>query len=94
MVPLYFRDPDSGIREMDICLGKSRRDCTLFDWYRYPYGDKIVHTYEIDAGVPAWLKVRAINNGKLEFMLSKSYKKTMNHTSISYLSYSVSRDHY
>ncbi|KAK3612515.1 hypothetical protein CHS0354_024486 [Potamilus streckersoni] len=55
-------DPDSGIAQLDLCLGQSTRDCNLMEWQRYPYGPNITHTFEIPNGVPAWIKVRAVNN--------------------------------
>ncbi|KAK3612537.1 hypothetical protein CHS0354_024514 [Potamilus streckersoni] len=55
-------DPDSGIAQLDLCLGQSTRDCNLMEWQRYPYGPNITHTFEIPNGIPAWIKVRAINN--------------------------------
>nr|XP_006817933.1 PREDICTED: uncharacterized protein LOC100377080 [Saccoglossus kowalevskii] len=55
-------DPHSGIREIDFGLGRSNRDVYLLGWQRH---DNITHIgldYCIADGIPAWIKIRAINN--------------------------------
>ena len=58
-----FSDPDSGVRDNELCLGRTTRDCRILDWYSYPYSPTLTHVYRIPDGVPAWLRLRATNNG-------------------------------
>ncbi|CAH1783349.1 unnamed protein product, partial [Owenia fusiformis] len=55
-------DPLSDIREVDFCLGRSRRDCYVSDWDRYPNTTHLQKIQYIPDGIPAWPKIRAINN--------------------------------
>ncbi|XP_078578634.1 uncharacterized protein LOC144863382 [Branchiostoma floridae x Branchiostoma japonicum] len=55
-------DPLSKIREVDLGLGRSKRDVYLMDWHRDDNTTHITHTFHIPDGVPAWVKIRAINN--------------------------------
>ncbi|XP_019617781.1 PREDICTED: uncharacterized protein LOC109465080 [Branchiostoma belcheri] len=55
-------DPLSKIREVDLGLGRSKRDVYLMDWHREANTTHITHNYHIPDGVPAWVKIRAINN--------------------------------
>ncbi|KAL3873866.1 hypothetical protein ACJMK2_036950, partial [Sinanodonta woodiana] len=58
-------DPHSNVSEIDLCMGITTRDCALMNWFRYPYGQNISHIYQIPDGVPAWIRLRAINNVEL-----------------------------
>ncbi|XP_070573688.1 uncharacterized protein [Ptychodera flava] len=55
-------DPDSNIREVDFGLGRSNRDTYLLGWQRYDDKSHITVDYCIPDGIPAWIKIRAINN--------------------------------
>ncbi|XP_067658325.1 uncharacterized protein [Haliotis asinina] len=60
-------DPESGVREIDLCLGQSTRDCYHMPWHRSTQGDgRVNYQYEIPGGKPVWIKVRAINNVDLK----------------------------
>ncbi|XP_055957638.1 uncharacterized protein LOC126824831 [Patella vulgata] len=58
-------DPESGIREVDICLGETTKDCFISDWKRYPHSGQIIHNTSLPGGVPVWTKIRAWNNVEL-----------------------------
>ena len=63
-----FSDPHSGIAEYDLCLGKTTRTCDILPWFKYDYKDeKLEHRYKLPDGVPVWVRIRAINNGKAVF---------------------------
>ncbi|CAH1802680.1 unnamed protein product [Owenia fusiformis] len=55
-------DPLSDIREVDFCLGRSRRDCYVSDWDRYANTSHLEKVQHIPDGIPSWPKIRAINN--------------------------------
>ncbi|XP_048258676.1 uncharacterized protein LOC125384201 [Haliotis rufescens] len=56
-------DPDSDIREVDLCLGQTTRDCHHMDWQRSSHSDgDITRQFQIPGGTPVWIKVRVINN--------------------------------
>ncbi|CAH1277633.1 Hypp9726 [Branchiostoma lanceolatum] len=55
-------DPHSDIREIDFGLGRSKRDVHMMDWYRHGNTTHTSVNFHIPDGVPAWVKVRAINN--------------------------------
>ncbi|CAH1802777.1 unnamed protein product [Owenia fusiformis] len=55
-------DTLSDIREVDFCLGRSRRDCYVSDWDRYPNTSHLEKVQHIPDGIPSWPKIRAINN--------------------------------
>ncbi|XP_046562951.1 uncharacterized protein LOC124271844 [Haliotis rubra] len=56
-------DPDSDIREADLCLGRTTRDCHHMDWQRSSHNDgDITRQFQIPGGIPVWIKVRVINN--------------------------------
>ncbi|CAH1239174.1 HEG1 [Branchiostoma lanceolatum] len=55
-------DPLSDIREIDFGLGRSKRDVHMMDWYRHGNTTHTSVIFHIPDGVPAWVKVRAINN--------------------------------
>ncbi|KAK6192291.1 hypothetical protein SNE40_003784 [Patella caerulea] len=58
-------DPESGIREVDICLGETTKDCFISDWKRYPHSGQIIHNTSLPGGVPVWTKIRAWNHVQL-----------------------------
>ncbi|XP_048250793.1 uncharacterized protein LOC124111176 [Haliotis rufescens] len=56
-------DPESDIREVDLCLGQTTRDCYHLEWQRSNHSDHgITRTFQIPGGIPVWVKVRAINH--------------------------------
>ncbi|KAI8516766.1 hypothetical protein Bbelb_053470 [Branchiostoma belcheri] len=55
-------DPLSDIREIDFGLGWSKRDVHMMDWYRHGNTTHTSVNFHIPDGIPAWVKVRAINN--------------------------------
>ncbi|XP_078616233.1 uncharacterized protein LOC144884654 [Branchiostoma floridae x Branchiostoma japonicum] len=55
-------DPLSDIREIDFGLGRSKRDVHMMDWYRHGNTTHTSVNFRIPDGIPAWVKVRAINN--------------------------------
>ncbi|KAI8486030.1 hypothetical protein Bbelb_361300, partial [Branchiostoma belcheri] len=55
-------DPLSDIREIDFGLGRSKRDVHMMDWYRHGNTTHTSVNFHIPDGIPAWVKVRAINN--------------------------------
>ncbi|XP_046562947.1 uncharacterized protein LOC124271840 [Haliotis rubra] len=56
-------DPHSDIREADLCLGRTTRDCHHMDWQRSSHNDgDITRQFQIPGGTPVWIKVRVINN--------------------------------
>ncbi|KAK3609657.1 hypothetical protein CHS0354_035942 [Potamilus streckersoni] len=66
-------DPHSDIKEVHICLGVTTRDCRLMEWEVKPKGGILNHTFQIPDGIPAWLKLRAVNNVDLRTVgVSKS----------------------
>ena len=61
---MLFSDPESGILYNDCCLGLTQRDCYELPWTRLDYSDFVVLTVSITAGIPIWVKNKAINNGE------------------------------
>ena len=59
-----YSDPESGVKRVEICLGRNTRDCAIFDWFKYTYTPNITHVYTIPDGEPAWVRIRITNNGK------------------------------
>ncbi|XP_076085507.1 uncharacterized protein LOC143056307 [Mytilus galloprovincialis] len=55
-------DPESGILYNDCCLGLTQRDCYELPWTRLDYSDFVMLTVSITAGIPIWVKNKAINN--------------------------------
>ncbi|CAG2251012.1 unnamed protein product [Mytilus edulis] len=57
-----FSDPESGILYNDCCLGLTQRDCYELPWTRLDFTDFVTITVSITAGIPIWVKNKAINN--------------------------------
>ena len=58
------RDPESHIKEVDICIGETTNDCYIMQWQRLVHSETgVSYVFEILGGAPAWVKIRAINNG-------------------------------
>ncbi|XP_070573546.1 uncharacterized protein [Ptychodera flava] len=55
-------DDLSYIREIDMGLGKSKRDIYIMDWKRDSNTTHADKQHCIPDGLPAWIKIRAINN--------------------------------
>ncbi|XP_052081925.1 uncharacterized protein LOC127719726 isoform X2 [Mytilus californianus] len=55
-------DPESGILYNDCCLGLTQRDCYELPWTRLDFTDFVTITVSITAGIPIWVKNKAINN--------------------------------
>ncbi|XP_076085326.1 uncharacterized protein LOC143056125 [Mytilus galloprovincialis] len=55
-------DPQSGILYNDCCLGLTQRDCYELPWTRQDYSHFVMLTVSITAGIPIWVKIKAINN--------------------------------
>ncbi|XP_077996024.1 uncharacterized protein LOC144449371 [Glandiceps talaboti] len=55
-------DDLSNIREIDFGLGRSTRDAYIMDWERESNLSHIEVQFCIPDGIPAWVKIRAINN--------------------------------
>ncbi|XP_070574642.1 uncharacterized protein [Ptychodera flava] len=55
-------DDLSNIREVDFGLGRSSRDVYIMDWLRESNITHIALQFCIPDGIPAWIKIRAINN--------------------------------
>ncbi|VDH98959.1 Hypothetical predicted protein [Mytilus galloprovincialis] len=55
-------DPESGILYNDCCLGLTQRDCYELSWARLDYSDFVMLTVSLSAGIPIWVKNKAINN--------------------------------
>ena len=61
-----FSDPHSGIAEYDICFGKTSRMCDLLPWFKYATRTRTIkHRYQLPEGLPVWVRIRAVNNGKI-----------------------------
>lgn len=61
---INISDPHSGIAEYDLCLGTTSRSCDLLPWFKYDYAktdSKIEHRQRIPDGIPAWIRIRAVN---------------------------------
>ncbi|PJE77640.1 hypothetical protein CI610_03434 [invertebrate metagenome] len=59
-----YRDPQSGLKYNDICLGRTTRDCYVSHnvWERYSFNTFIQHYFRLPDGIPVWVKVKAINH--------------------------------
>ncbi len=71
-------DPHSLIFALDFALGRSPRDTFHVHWIRHYEVDPLVNffmvNYTIPDGIPAWVKIRAVNNGmEFVFYVRKSY---------------------
>ncbi|XP_041378093.1 uncharacterized protein LOC121390363 [Gigantopelta aegis] len=56
-------DPESHIREVDICIGETTHDCYIMQWQRLKHSETgVSYKFEIPGGKPAWVKIRAINH--------------------------------
>ena len=65
----HFRDPQSGIMRNDFALGRTPRDIDILPWQRQSTAEYIEIKYKIPDGIPAWAKIRSINNGKIILVL-------------------------
>ncbi|XP_070573548.1 uncharacterized protein [Ptychodera flava] len=67
MIAAYYNVSDdlSNIREIDMGLGKSKRDVYIMGWQQDSNITLAVKEHCIPDGLPAWIKIRAINNVNL-----------------------------
>lgn len=70
-------DPGSGIATVSLALGRSQLDTGLLPWTPIDSDGSGVIVADIPDGVPAWVKLRATNNGmcmvQLVYVIIKSY---------------------
>lgn len=62
---LYFSDPDSGLESNDLCFGHTTRDCDEMEWTRLTFNPNISYTKRLSNGIPIWIKIKAVNRGRL-----------------------------
>lgn len=58
------RDEGSGIASVSIAIGRTPRDTQLLYWTDLGLGGSGLVTVAIPDGVPGWVKLRVVNNGK------------------------------
>jgi hypothetical protein len=58
-------DATSGVREIDFALGRTVHDTDLHSWDRHGNLTMLWVRINVLEGVPAWVRIRAIDNGKL-----------------------------
>ncbi len=62
---LYFNsDAMSGVREIDFALGRTVHDTDLHSWDRHGNLTMLMVVIKVPDGVPAWVRIRAIDNGE------------------------------
>ncbi|ESO82597.1 hypothetical protein LOTGIDRAFT_236952 [Lottia gigantea] len=66
-------DPESDVREVDICLGRTTKDCSIKDWERYPHSGEVIHNTELPGGIPVWVKIKAWNNVNISALRSADH---------------------
>ena len=49
----------------DFALGRTPRDIDILPWQPQSTAEYIEIKYKIPDGIPTWVKIRAINNGKI-----------------------------
>ena len=57
-------DEGSGVANVSLAIGRTPRDTSLLGWTNLQLGGSGLVTVVIPDGVPSWVKLRAINNGK------------------------------
>ena len=57
-------DDMSGVREIDFALGKTVHDTDLHSWDRHGNLTMLLVVVNVADGVPAWVRIRAIDNGE------------------------------
>ena len=62
---LCFSDPLSHIMRVEFGLGRSKRDTYLLGWQDINHGSPMSHTRRIPDGIPAWVKLRLTNHGRI-----------------------------
>lgn len=58
-------DEQSGIRLVEIAIGRSTRDTALLGWTALQLGGSGTIAVVIPDGIPGWVKLRVTNNGEL-----------------------------
>ena len=63
----FLSDATSGIKEVDVGMGRTIYDTDLRAWSRHGHAavGKITFDVDIQPGVPAWVRLRAIDRGKV-----------------------------
>ena len=61
---ILFSDNLSLIKQTQIGLGRSPRDTYILEWQNLDEFSNISYAYRVPDGVPVWVKIRIINNGK------------------------------
>ena len=56
-------DDQSGIRDVEIAIGRTSRDTGLLGWTQLELGGQGLVSVVIPDGVPGWVKLRATNKG-------------------------------
>ena len=59
-----FSDATSGVREIDFALGRTIHDTDLHSWDRHGNLTMLWVRISVLEGVPAWVRIRAIDNGE------------------------------
>ncbi len=62
---IYFSDLESGVSRSDFALGVTPRDTYILNWQVFPYKDFMEVNFKIPDGVPAWVRIRCLNKGKV-----------------------------
>ena len=50
---------------IEFGLGRSKRDTYLLGWQDVNHGSPMSHTQRIPDGIPAWVKLRLTNHGRI-----------------------------
>ena len=64
-------DEESGIRDVEIAIGRTPRDTGLLGWTKLELGGRGLVAVVIPDGVPGWVKLRATNNGIVALYLNR-----------------------
>ena len=60
---ILYRDPQSGLAYVELCLGRSKQDCLEMDWVRFDYSPIIKHTVQLSDGIPVYVKIKVVSTG-------------------------------
>ncbi|KAK6174798.1 hypothetical protein SNE40_013376 [Patella caerulea] len=73
-------DPESDIKEIDLCLGETTKDCGISDWTRYEHSEQVIHNTVLPGGTPVWVKIRAWNNVNMSAIKSADHPLILDNT--------------
>lgn len=71
LMAIYFEaeDKESLLSRIDLGLGKTKHDVEVRGYSRLPYPHRdnpyiVINDLNLTSGEPAWLRIRAVNNGE------------------------------